>query len=60
LVHVGDAHGVYTSLLRQGVIVRPVANYGLPEHLRVTVGLQEENRRFLTALASALASTPGR
>jgi histidinol-phosphate aminotransferase len=54
LVRVGDGHGVYTSLLRQGVIVRPVANYGLPEHLRVTVGLPEENRRFLTALASAL------
>ena len=38
------------ALLRQGVIVRPVANYGLPEHLRVTVGLPEENRRFLAAL----------
>ena len=36
--------------LRQGVIVRPVANYGLPEHLRVTVGLPEENARFLAAL----------
>jgi histidinol-phosphate aminotransferase len=55
LVHVADAQDVYIALLRQGVIVRPVANYGLPEHLRVTVGLQEENRRFLTALASALA-----
>ena len=36
---------VYDQLLRQGVIVRPVANYGLPEYLRVTVGLPEENER---------------
>jgi histidinol-phosphate aminotransferase len=54
LVHVGAADAVYEKLLRQGVIVRPVANYGLPEHLRVTVGLPEENRRFLAALKSAL------
>jgi histidinol-phosphate aminotransferase len=54
LVHVGDAGGVYQHLLQRGVIVRPVANYGLPEFLRVTVGLPAENRRFLDALASAL------
>jgi histidinol-phosphate aminotransferase len=55
LVHVGDGAQVYARLLRQGVIVRPVANYGLPQHLRVTVGLPAENQRFLGALASALA-----
>ncbi len=55
LVEVGDAAKVYASLLRQGVIVRPVANYGLPRHLRVTVGLPAENRRFLDALAVALS-----
>lgn len=54
LVHVGDAATIYERLLRQGVIVRPVANYGLPQHLRVTVGLAAENRRFVAALASAL------
>ena len=54
LIHVGAAAAVYEKLLRQGVIVRPVANYGLPEHLRVTVGLPEENARFLEALKSAL------
>ena len=54
LVRVGAAAEVYAQLLRQGVIVRPVANYGLPEHLRVTVGLPAENRRFLAALAAAL------
>jgi len=45
---------VFESLLRQGVIVRPVGGYGMPDHLRVTVGLPEENERFLAALAAAL------
>src|SRR4030095_8419266 len=55
LVHVGDAARIYEALLRQGVIVRPVANYGLPEWLRVTIGLPAENGRFLAALAKARA-----
>ncbi len=54
LVEVGDAMAVYERLLRAGVIVRPVANYGLPSWLRVSVGLPEENERFLQALAGAL------
>jgi histidinol-phosphate aminotransferase len=54
LVEVGDAAAVYEALLRQGVIVRPVANYGLPRHLRVSVGLPSENERFLAALRTAL------
>jgi len=53
-VRVGDAARVFQSLLREGVIVRPVASYGMPEHLRVTVGLPEHNARFLDALARAL------
>jgi histidinol-phosphate aminotransferase len=55
LIRVGNAAHVYQRLLEQGVIVRPVAGYGLPEFLRVTVGLPAENRRFLDALAAALA-----
>ena len=57
--HVGagrDAQGIYQALLRDGVIIRPVANYGMPDHLRVTVGLPEENARFLGALERALGS----
>ena len=54
LVHVGSASAAYEALLRQGVIVRPVGNYGLPEHLRVSVGLPAENQRFLAALRVAL------
>lgn len=53
-VRVGDAGRIYQSLLREGVIVRPVANYGMPEHLRVTVGLPEHNTRFLDALGRAV------
>ncbi len=47
---------VYEALLREGVIVRPVANYGLPRHLRVTVGLPEQNRLFLQALDKVLSA----
>jgi histidinol-phosphate aminotransferase len=50
LVRVGDGAGVYDALLKKGVIVRPMAGYGLPEHIRVTVGLPEENRRFIESL----------
>jgi histidinol-phosphate aminotransferase len=45
---------VYQGLLKQGVIVRPVANYGMPDFLRVSIGLPEENARFLEALAEVL------
>jgi histidinol-phosphate aminotransferase len=55
MIRVGDAAAIYRRLLEQGVIVRPVATYGLPEFLRVTVGLPAENRRFLDATANALA-----
>lgn len=56
LIEVGDAQAVYQALLRQGVIVRPVANYDLPAWLRVTVGTSAENTRFLAALATAIQS----
>lgn len=55
-VHVGScAADINASLLQQGVIVRPVAGYGMPEHLRVSIGLETENERFLQALTVALA-----
>ena len=55
LVRVGPAAAAYRELLKRGVIVRPVANYGLPDWLRITVGLPEENDRFLRELPGALA-----
>ncbi|QBQ54857.1 histidinol-phosphate transaminase [Nitrosococcus wardiae] len=45
---------VYEALLGQGVIVRPMAGYGLPGHLRVTVGQEAENARFIQALEAIL------
>lgn len=54
-VEVGDDAGVvYDALLRRGVIVRPVANYGMPRHLRVSVGTKKENAYFLVQLAEVL------
>lgn len=49
-----EAAPIFNSLLRQGVIVRPVANYGMPHHLRVSIGLPEENQRFLDVLKQAM------
>jgi histidinol-phosphate aminotransferase len=52
---VGKAAEIYKRLLRRGVIVRPIGGgYGLPEHLRVTVGTAQENEKFLGALAASL------
>lgn len=51
---VGDAAKVYQRLLQAGVIVRPIANYGMPEYLRVSIGLFAENARFLEALQQTL------
>ncbi len=51
----GDAAKVFQQLLRRGVIVRPVAGYGMPGYLRVSTGLESENQRFLDALKASLA-----
>lgn len=56
LVHVGDAVRINQALLRKGVIVRPVAGDGLPEWLRVSIGLESENARFIEALKQVLAA----
>ena len=50
---------LHEQLLRAGVIVRPVANYGLPNHARITVGLPEELERFLHALTDIIGSGEG-
>ncbi|MCP5276993.1 MAG: histidinol-phosphate transaminase [Thiobacillus sp.] len=55
---VGDAARVNRALLERGVIVRPISGYGMPEHLRVSVGLAEENSRFLHVLAQVMDSGP--
>jgi len=48
------ARFTYEALLNEGVIVRPIDNYGMPNHLRVSIGLEQENERFLEALAKVL------
>ena len=50
----GDAASVNRKLLEQGVIVRPIGGYGMPEWLRVTIGREAENARFAEALERAL------
>lgn len=50
-----DAMPVFQALLKAGVIVRPVANYGLPSYLRVSIGSDAENARFLEAFAEVTA-----
>jgi len=47
LIHVPKAEKVAARLLQNGIIVRPMTGYGLPDHLRVSVGTLEENQRFL-------------
>ena len=50
-----DAMEVYSGLLKQGVIVRPVVNYEMPEYLRVSIGTESENETFIRALQKVLA-----
>ena len=51
-----DTAAINQALLRAGVIVRPVAGYGMPNFLRVSIGLPAENARFLDALAKVLSA----
>lgn len=54
LVRVGQGARVFEALQRRGVIVRPVASYGMPEWVRVTVGKREQNERLLAGLAEVV------
>lgn len=49
-IKVDDAAACYENLLKHGIIVRPVANYGMQNYLRVSIGTATENQRFLDAL----------
>jgi histidinol-phosphate aminotransferase len=50
-----DAEAVNEALLRRGIILRPIKNYGFPHHLRLSVGLEEENVAAMAALETVLA-----
>jgi histidinol-phosphate aminotransferase len=56
-VQVGNGAETYRRLLKKGVIVRPVANYEMPEFLRVSIGLESENARFLSVLEEVMSET---
>jgi histidinol-phosphate aminotransferase len=49
------ADTVFEAMLRQGVIVRSMRAYGFPTFIRINVGLEAENRRFMKALKTVLA-----
>jgi histidinol-phosphate aminotransferase len=50
----GNGQLVYERLLRQGVIVRPMGGYGLPNSLRITIGTADQNERLIAALATVM------
>lgn len=58
LVRVGDGERVFNQLQQQGVIVRPMGGYGLPEWVRVSIGTPQENSRCLAALKRVLLEAP--
>lgn len=51
----GNGRDIFEALLREGVIVRPVDNYAMPEYLRITVGTEAENNRCIDALKKVLS-----
>lgn len=53
-----DSSEVFQALLKKGVIMRPVKNYGLNTHIRLSVGLPEENEAAMTALGQVLSEIP--
>ena len=59
LINVGrPADAVFEEMLAKGVIVRSMRSYGFPDHIRVNVGLEQENRRFLEALEVVVPTSP--
>ncbi|MED5579136.1 MAG: histidinol-phosphate transaminase [Nitrospinota bacterium] len=54
MVDVSDGNRVYDLLLKRGVIVRPIAGYGFPRHIRVSIGTMDENQKFIKDLKEVL------
>ena len=53
-----NAQVCFEYLLRQGVILRPVANYGFPNYIRISIGLESENQKALVAIEKMLKEIP--
>jgi histidinol-phosphate aminotransferase len=58
LVRVGSGQAVFEAMQKQGVIVRPMGGYKLPEWIRISIGTPAENARCVSALAQALGKAP--
>jgi histidinol-phosphate aminotransferase len=56
LVNVGNGDKIFSALQRRGVIVRPMRAYKMPAWIRVTVGLPEQNRKFIRELKECLSA----
>ncbi len=56
-IKIGNGLKMYRRLLELGVIVRPIASYDMPDYLRVSIGLESENEKFLSALKQVLGET---
>jgi histidinol-phosphate aminotransferase len=55
MIHLGEkCPRVYDSLLRLGVIVRPLTSFGFPEYIRLSIGTPEENKKFINTFKKAL------
>jgi histidinol-phosphate aminotransferase len=57
LVDVGDGVDVFRKALAQGVIMRPMAAYGLKRHIRITIGNERENARCIEVLKQILSKS---
>ena len=60
LSRVGDGKQVFDKLQERGIIVRPLAPYGLPEYIRITIGTADENTRLIAALSGGLGGRRSR
>jgi len=54
LLKVGNGQNVFKKLLKKGIIVRAMVEYDLPEFIRVTIGLPQQNRRFINGLREVM------
>ena len=54
MIEVGDGPAFAEAMIKEAVIVRPLANYGFNHHVRVSIGLEEENDKFLAAAKKVL------
>jgi len=60
LVDVGNGRDVFEKMMHEGVIIRPMDGYGLPRHVRITIGTKQENKKCIKALKKVLSRATGK